>query len=363
MEPTRNTETTLVDLLDRILDKGIMLDTDLIIHIAGIPLLGIKLKTALAGMQTMLDYGMWKDWDEAQRMAARDEIRRKGKDNLLREGEEVIIKMFGSEWHSKGIWHNWRPGHIYVTNQRVFLYRKEPSEILFETRYEDIKGYAMERKENIAKKKTDYLYLFLKSGGIEKLHPTDASTVKKAIEEKMKEKGLPFEEIPAPVLDDNASKFLVENEELVRKEKMWYLMELPAPGGTKSKTWKAGYLYLTNQRLLWWYDFDGSIALEVELKEIKGVRIEKAKEGGGILKVEEELVVRHEGREEYFSGNKKAMQEWEQLLSKSKEGEEGERETCPHCGKESPVKELLERGCIYCGWVSPRVKRKMNKVC
>lgn len=92
MEPTRDTKATLVDLLDRVLDKGIMLDADLIIHISGIPLLGIKLKAALAGMQTMLDYGMWKDWDEAQRMAAQDEMRRKGKDKLLLEDKKMLSK-------------------------------------------------------------------------------------------------------------------------------------------------------------------------------------------------------------------------------------------------------------------------------
>jgi ssDNA-binding Zn-finger/Zn-ribbon topoisomerase 1 len=138
---------------------------------------------------------------------------------------------------------------------------------------------------------------------------------------------------------------------------MWYLMELPAPGGTISKTWKSGYLYLTNKRLLWWYDFDERIVFEAKLKEIKGVKIEKAKEVGGMLKVEKELVVKHKGREAYFSGNEKAMQEFEKILPKDIEEE---METCPQCGKESPVKELLERGCPYCGWVSPRVKKKME---
>jgi hypothetical protein len=70
VEPTRDTRTTLVDLLDRILDKGLILDADLIIHVAGIPLIGIKLKAAIAGMETMLKYGIWEDWDAAQRAVA-----------------------------------------------------------------------------------------------------------------------------------------------------------------------------------------------------------------------------------------------------------------------------------------------------
>jgi hypothetical protein len=77
MNPTRESHATLVDLLDRVLDKGLVLDADLIIHVAGIPLLGVKLRAALAGMETMLRYGIWKDWDEAQRAIATKEYRQK----------------------------------------------------------------------------------------------------------------------------------------------------------------------------------------------------------------------------------------------------------------------------------------------
>jgi hypothetical protein len=77
MNPTRDTHATLVDLLDRVLDKGLMLDADLIIHVAGIPLLGVKLRAALAGMETMLEYGIWQDWDEAQRSIATRERQQK----------------------------------------------------------------------------------------------------------------------------------------------------------------------------------------------------------------------------------------------------------------------------------------------
>ncbi len=79
MDPTRDTHTTLVDLLDRILDKGLILDADLIIHVAGVPLIGVKLKAAIAGIETMLKYGIWEDWDAAQRAVATEEQRLKEK--------------------------------------------------------------------------------------------------------------------------------------------------------------------------------------------------------------------------------------------------------------------------------------------
>ena len=73
MKPARDTQATLVDLLDRVLSKGLILDADIIIHVAGIPLLGIKLRAALAGIETMLNYGIWEDWDKAQRAIANEE--------------------------------------------------------------------------------------------------------------------------------------------------------------------------------------------------------------------------------------------------------------------------------------------------
>jgi hypothetical protein len=78
MDPKRDVNATLVDLLDRILDKGLMLNADVIISLSGIPLLGLNLKAAIASVETMLRYGMWEDWGKAQRAIATEERRRNG---------------------------------------------------------------------------------------------------------------------------------------------------------------------------------------------------------------------------------------------------------------------------------------------
>jgi hypothetical protein len=75
MRPTRDAHATLVDLLDRVLEKGLVLNADLIINVAGIPLIGVNLRAYLAGIETMLKYGIWQDWDEAQRAIATRERR------------------------------------------------------------------------------------------------------------------------------------------------------------------------------------------------------------------------------------------------------------------------------------------------
>lgn len=61
MTPTRTGRATIVDLLDRILDKGLVLNADLVISLAGVPLLAVCLNTAISSVETMQKYGMMKD--------------------------------------------------------------------------------------------------------------------------------------------------------------------------------------------------------------------------------------------------------------------------------------------------------------
>jgi hypothetical protein len=77
VEPVRDTQATLVDLLDRILDKGLVIYADVIVSVAGVPLIGVNLRAALAGMETMLKYGVMVDWDEKCRGWEREHRQKK----------------------------------------------------------------------------------------------------------------------------------------------------------------------------------------------------------------------------------------------------------------------------------------------
>lgn len=57
MEPMHRSQATLVDLLDRILDRGVVINADIVISLAGIPLIGLNLRAALAGIATFEKYG------------------------------------------------------------------------------------------------------------------------------------------------------------------------------------------------------------------------------------------------------------------------------------------------------------------
>jgi hypothetical protein len=62
MEPTRERKATLVDFLDRVLDKGLIINADLIISLANIPLIAVNLRAAIASVETMLKYGQMTDF-------------------------------------------------------------------------------------------------------------------------------------------------------------------------------------------------------------------------------------------------------------------------------------------------------------
>ena len=62
MEPTRQGRATLVDLLDRVLDKGLLINADMIISLAGVPLIAVNIRAAIASVETMLEYGLMRDF-------------------------------------------------------------------------------------------------------------------------------------------------------------------------------------------------------------------------------------------------------------------------------------------------------------
>lgn len=74
MQPTPYRRASLSDLLDRVLDKGIILNADLVISLADVPLVGINLRAAIAGMETMVKYGLMRDYDMEKNMWLQKEL-------------------------------------------------------------------------------------------------------------------------------------------------------------------------------------------------------------------------------------------------------------------------------------------------
>jgi predicted RNA-binding Zn-ribbon protein involved in translation (DUF1610 family) len=49
---------TLTDVIDRILDKGLVINADIMVSVVGVELLGIKIRAALASFETAIRYGL-----------------------------------------------------------------------------------------------------------------------------------------------------------------------------------------------------------------------------------------------------------------------------------------------------------------
>ncbi|WP_211240068.1 gas vesicle protein [Promicromonospora kroppenstedtii] len=134
MEPTHDLRAGLSDLLDVVLDKGVYLDLDLVITVADVPLIGVSLRAAVAGVETMLEHGLMQGWDE--------QIRRSGRSGADREvplldGEEIVLRLSGGHLQESPF-RTWRPGIVYVTSGRLLVWRPDPRELLWQVALRDV---------------------------------------------------------------------------------------------------------------------------------------------------------------------------------------------------------------------------------
>jgi len=366
MEPVRDWKgrATLVDLLDRVFDKGVVIHLDLIISVAGIPLIGVNLRAALAGMETMLDYGLLKAWD--QRSRSWESEHRKCEALPLEEDEEVVLKAFGSYYYSEGIYTAWRSGWLYLTKNRMFLYHRDFGESLFETSLDKIRALNVKIERSVTGKDREILYLLLAGGKIARLAVLDTGELKETIVEMMNARGATLED--ARIIDDyeeRAITFLEKDETVKCRGKMWHLVKDKSVLGD---TWKPGSLYLTNKRLCWWYEFERRVLFESRLERIHAW-VTEIRDLSRVLKQGEvlDVIYSKNGSKAVASFSAKKTREWQDALNKAiaREGTinaEEKTETCPQCGREELERTLLKNGCPQCGWRSPRLRKSVANV-
>jgi len=58
LQAQKDTTGTLTDVIDRILDKGLVINADITVSVVGVELLGIKIRAALASFETAAKYGL-----------------------------------------------------------------------------------------------------------------------------------------------------------------------------------------------------------------------------------------------------------------------------------------------------------------
>jgi len=280
--PGTTTRATLVDVLDRLLEKGLVIRADLIISLAGIPLIGVSLHAAIAGMETMLEYGMITDWDISTR-ASECEQRAVGAGSALQRDEDLLLKMPGFFYHSEGIYRAWTPGTIHLTKDRLLLYNPAFGQTLLDLPLDTITSMALTSVMSPDGKERPVLAAL---AGAEdaavKLRGLDMPGLHRAIVDRLAELGRPVgQNVALAAAVEPALSFLAPGEETSHSGKMWF--EANAQGNARPNVldwfledssgpditaWRRGTLCLTNRRLRWTNDFDGQTGFDVPLERI-----------------------------------------------------------------------------------------------
>jgi len=366
MQPTVVAECGLTDLLERILDKGLVLYADMLITLAGVPLVGVSLRAALAGMETMVRYGMLVEWDERTRDLERIRGEQyRAERAVFADGERVLSEAAGAYWCSQGIYRAWRPGHIYVTDRRVFACRQHPFEVLVQMPYEMLERVVAREEKDSIRDRVHCLYLVAAEGEAVRLRATQAPKLREAIEGQLRVLGLAQRvEAGEPVPPEHQPPFLSVGEAVTHCGETWHLVGHDRAGGS-GFDWRRGVLYLTNMRLVWLDGAGGSTGCDVALDCLAEATINSGEEVGPCGGREAlAVVVRSEGRDHrlLFAAEMEALGDW---LSAATAAIELQRaplpdgwETCPRCRYAAPGDELLNVGCSLCGWASPRMARR-----
>ena len=364
MKPIRETQVTLVDLLDRVLEKGVVIQADLIVSVAGIPLIGVNLRAAIAGMETMVKYGIMRDWDEAIR--AQEGRRKQTQAPALEPGEEILVSMLGSKHCTRGIYATWSPGRVFLTDRRLILYKKAFQETVFETPIEQIDRVALGNGENSMGIVREEVHMGLGTGELVRLRVEDAQGLIEGVRSRSRHMGHTLgTEIIGPIMPGE-SCFLDDGEELICEGKMWHLARPRGSPGLIEQLWRPGTLYLTTKRLVWVSALEAERCLEMESARISGVTLERRRPSNISRErlVLDMIYLDGDGKEvASFAGADDQVPQWHRMLEMVSQGElpeasGREMESCPACGRRSYTERLLGQGCAFCGWVSPRAESK-----
>jgi Gas vesicle protein len=269
----------MTDLVERVIDKGVVVKLDLVVGVAGIPLIGISLHAAIAAIETMLEYGLMETWD-AQPRARAD--RAGGWQQLaLRPGEQVRLEMYGSYHGNAGICRAWQPGRLLLTDSRLLLVRPLPWAVLFEADLSAIAGVGRLPRDGAAGGR-EVICLALQDGTLAALYSGQADSLEASLAERLGGPGRTVAELSAAEVGSLGLGALAAGQ-------LWHRWQ---PEGGKPR-WKSGWAVLTADALTWSADIGPGDLLRVPLVQIESVAVSHRELGG--LGDRDLLVVRYQG--------------------------------------------------------------------
>ena len=320
LEPVRERGSALNDLLDRLLTKGIVLDLALVIGVAGIPLIGVSLRAAVAAIETMIEYGLLQTWDVKTREYAERELQRQKL--AFEPGEAPRLETFGSHWYSDGVYRAWRPGRLFLTDRRLILYRRMPPEILFQVSLVRIRGLAVAESIHFNGRRTPLLHLVLDSGEEASLYAEDVANLEVALRDQLEALGVVLAKAMEPCLRDREVARIAPDARVLAEATIWR----QATGATGlSAAWQPGRLYLTDEGLLWWSESRRLLAVQVPVSDIVSVGVEP-RDPGPLLGAKSVLGVRYRLDSHHetvlFAG--KNLDEWRRAIRRAVVDQKGD---------------------------------------
>ncbi|MEU2891794.1 gas vesicle protein [Streptomyces albidoflavus] len=261
MKPTRDPRVTLDDLVEVLLNKGAVLHLDLIISVADIPLIGVNLRAAIAGMETMLEHGMMRQWDEHTRAWVEGSSARRGLD--LRDGERHVAQMHGGHLLEEGVYTAWRPGTVFLTDQRLVVLRRDPREIMWQADLSTVRTVRPETERSAGGAPRTRVRLELDDDSTALLSAADPRALCDLLDRSLP--GVLGEELRSGA----AQQVLAEGH-------LWY--QEPRRDGP---LWRGGTGKLTPGGLVWKSPLDARPALAVPADDILGVRQVAGRSPGG----------------------------------------------------------------------------------
>lgn len=254
MQPTRDPRATLPDLIEVLLNKGVYLNLDLIISVADIPLIGVNLRATIAGIETMLEYGMMRQWDEETRKWVQQSVRA----HLpLAEGEEIVAKMAGGHYQDN-FYRTWRPGSAYLTSKRLIIHRRDPAETLWQAQLSSIESITALHEPSIGGEERTRILVRLVDGSESKLSALEPDRLITLVQEQR-----------GATLGADSDRPQSDRAQPLRQGRMWYLETLSAGG-----TWRGGEATLTGEELVWKSPMDSRALVRVSRSQVQNLRVE-----------------------------------------------------------------------------------------
>lgn len=85
-------QLSLFDLLDRILDKGVVINGDITLSFAGVDLVSLKVNLVIASLETAKRYGVELPWEKWAREKAELDKKEKEKAKRLKGGKKELVR-------------------------------------------------------------------------------------------------------------------------------------------------------------------------------------------------------------------------------------------------------------------------------